>query len=143
VRTSAIIMSHRRFVPAAIGLVILAGILSGCVWNSASPLSRESALKSAAHAPGVVRVARSSAKLMTWQAWQVGSGNRGTALPGPASTQSVWVVALSGTFLTPGRTGPRYMVVVLDDETGNLILETTGSSDWPSYWDSLPDSGPL
>jgi hypothetical protein len=33
------------------------------------------------------------------------------------------------------------MVVILDALSGNVIMETTGSSDWPAYWDSLPDSG--
>ena|SRR6266849_4710116 len=130
---------HRRM-STGVGLLLVASILlAGCIRTG--PLSRKSALSTAAHAPGVVRVERSSAKLMTWQEWQAGSGNLGGPIPGPAPSQSVWVVALSGTFLLPGTRSPRGMVVILDALSGNVIMETTGPSDWPAYWDSLPDSG--
>jgi len=130
---------HRRM-STGVGLLLLATILlAGCIRTG--PLSRKSALSTAAHAPGVVRVERSSAKLMTWQEWQTGSGNVGGPIPGPAPSQSVWVFALSGTFRLPGTGSPRGMVVLLDALSGNVIMETTGPSDWPAYWDSLPDSG--
>jgi hypothetical protein len=130
----------QRRMSTGVGLFLLASILlAGCIRTG--PLSRKSALSTAAHAPGVVRVERSSAKLMTWQEWQTGSGNLGGPIPGPAPSQSVWVVALKGTFLLPRTGSPRGMVVILDALSGNVIMETTGSSDWPPYWDSLPDSG--
>jgi hypothetical protein len=128
---------HRRMSTGVALLVLASILLTGCIRTG--PLSRKSALSTAAHAPGVVRVERSSAKLMTWQEWQMGSGNLGGPIPGPAPSQSVWVVAVSGTVLL-GATASRGVVVILDPLTGNVIMETTGPSDWPTYWDSLPDS---
>jgi hypothetical protein len=107
-------------------------------------MSRQEAVRKAAHAYGVIQVDRSSAKLMTWEEWRDASGQRGGPIPGPSSKQLVWVVAISGRIRVAGSKVPEQpgVVVILDGVSGKIVMETTGPVPWPSYWDGLPDRAP-
>ena len=111
--------------------VLLTGIACG-------PLkSREAAISDAKSTVGAMQVSRSDAKQMTWKEWQQRSGNHGGAIPAPAGSSKVWVVALQGHFTKFNLNGASATIVILDPNTGKLIVGETGDWDWPPFWDSL------
>jgi hypothetical protein len=111
-------------------------VIAGC--GSGGSISKKIALDRAANASGVVRPERSDAKLMTWEEWKRGSGERGGRVPEPSAGHLVWVIALVGRVThIPEQPGSQAVVVVLDAISGQPLLEIVGPGAWPVYWEKL------
>lgn len=117
---------------ASVALVTLL-VSAGC-----GPLrSKDAAVSAAESSVGATHVNRVDGKEMTWDDWQRRSGNRGGPTPSPMGETKVWVVALQGDFSKLGPHRPAAAVVILDANTGKMILAETGDWNWPPFWGQL------